>query len=77
MLVDATFNQCKYYSSNADSKFACVNSFIITFALPPDGYGQMQHPFDDFFVTAVFFHSLINRICIYLLVSLRIIDNDK
>lgn len=56
MLVDATFNQCKYYSSNADSKFACVNSFIITFALPPDGYGQMQHPFDDFFcVTAAFF----------------------
>jgi hypothetical protein len=29
------------------SKFACVNSFIITFALRPDGYGQMQHPFDD------------------------------
>jgi hypothetical protein len=28
-------------------KFACVNSFIITFALRPDGYGQMQHPPDD------------------------------
>ena len=29
-------------------KFACVNSFIIiTFALRPDGYGQMQHPSDD------------------------------
>ena len=54
MLVDGTFNQCKSYSSNADSKFACVNSFIITFARTPDGYGQMQHPFDDF-VTAVFF----------------------
>jgi hypothetical protein len=28
------------------AEFACVNSFIITFALRPDGYGQMQHPLD-------------------------------
>ncbi len=61
-------------------EFACVNSFIITFALRPDGYGQMQHPLDDV-VAWVFFLSLslslmnlMNKI--YLLVHLRIIDND-
>jgi hypothetical protein len=37
-------------------KFACVNSFIITFALRPDGYGQMQHPLDH--VVAWFFFYL-------------------
>lgn len=70
MLVDATFNQCKYYSSNADSKFACVNSFIITFALPPDGYGQMQHPFDDFVTTAVFLYSFPDQYNMYMYIYL-------
>ncbi len=38
-------------------EFACVNSFIITFARRSDGYGQMQHPLDDV-VAWVFFLSL-------------------
>ncbi len=37
-------------------EFACVNSFIITFARRSDGYGQMQHPLDD--VVAWVFFSL-------------------
>jgi hypothetical protein len=63
-------------------EFACVNSFIITFALRSDGYGQMQHPLDDF-VAWVFFFSIYDEfneynidIFMYLLVDLRIIDND-
>lgn len=46
-LCNATFNQCKYSRSVWLLKFACVNSFIITFACRPDGYGQMQHPSAD------------------------------
>jgi hypothetical protein len=62
-------------------KFACVNSFIITFALRPDGYGQMQHPLDDVVAWSFFFlYHEFNEYNIdtfmYLLVILRIIDND-
>ena len=67
-------------------KFACVNSFIITFALQPDGYGQMQHPFDDVVACSFFpIDSKLNEdniglyiyIFMYLLVTLRTIANDE
>lgn len=44
---DATFNQCKYDSSDVGQICMCEFIHHHFLLLRPDGYGQMQHPFDD------------------------------